>query len=270
MRQQSQSSQYSQPRFSQPTQPDRVNRDQPSQSHGHTIGIVGTDTSVGKTHITSLLTTGLRQLGHQVWIHKPVACGDWQDNQAEDSRRLRPLLGDGQPEETLCRYQWPEAASPHLAAQAANDPITSQVLIDDIKTLQQQAGKRWLLIEGAGGVLVPLCQDDATVLDIASACAIPLILVTRPHLGTLNHSLLTIEAIRARGLTTIGVIINEHEPIERSLATACVETELERLAGVRILGRVPFGAAQETILSQETAKHIATQFINLCAEPPSF
>ncbi|MDA3962218.1 MAG: dethiobiotin synthase, partial [Planctomycetota bacterium] len=148
--------------------------------------ISGTDTDVGKTHVTRLLAQGLRALGRTVWLHKPVACGGWDGETAEDARDLADLVSDGQDPNSLCRHQWPEPCSPHLAAALAGDHVESTQLLAEATALLQPGHD--CLIEAAGGLLSPMSADLSSALDMALALELPLLIVTRPHLGTLNHT----------------------------------------------------------------------------------
>ena len=139
------------------------------------------------------LCLGLRSMGRSVWLHKPVACGYWAEGMAEDARDLVPFIADGQDPRSCCQHQWPEAASPHLACAAAGDHLAGSQLQQEAQALLDQSPQH-CLIEGAGGVCVPLSSDDYTVLDLACDLKLPVLLVTRPHLGTLNHSQLSVQA----------------------------------------------------------------------------
>lgn len=201
--------------------------------------ITGTDTGVGKTHVTRLLTAGLRALGRRVWLHKPVACGGWADGLAEDARRLTDLVADGQDPASLCRHQWPLACSPHLAAAAAGDRVELATLVAEAAALR---GDHDLVIEGAGGLLSPLSCERGTTLELALALDLPLVVVTRPHLGTLNHSALTVAAIRAAGARCLGLVLNHHERLDRSdPAIANARDELSALCDLPILTELAHG-----------------------------
>ncbi|MHC5067320.1 MAG: dethiobiotin synthase [Planctomycetota bacterium] len=212
--------------------------------------IAGTDTDVGKTWVTRLLVTALRAQGRRVWLWKPVACGNWHDNQAEDARTLAPLVADGQDPATLCRHQWPEAAAPHLAAAAAGDNVDHSTLVGEGRALIQAAGDADVLIEGAGGLLCPLSQQRATNADLAADLDLPLAIVTRPHLGTLNHTALTCAVASTRGLRTLGIIVNDHQAIADSLATRTVAEELGKLCATPVLGHISHGSDDGMGLAQ--------------------
>lgn len=204
--------------------------------------VLGTDTGVGKTAVTALLARGLRAHGRRVWIHKPVACGGWDGSSADDARALAPLVGDGQDPATCCPRQWPEAASPHLAAAAAGDAVSLDELADALAALR---GDHDLLVEGAGGLLSPLTVERATACDLARRIRLPVVLVTRPHLGTLNHTALSAAHARRSGLHVLGLVIDHHEPVEPSLAVRTAAGELAAVTGLPVLAEVPYAAGPE-------------------------
>jgi dethiobiotin synthetase len=217
------------------------------------LAVVGTDTGVGKTHVTLLLARGLRALARRVWLHKPVACGGWDGRSSEDGRALRAACGDGQPPATVCPWEFPEACSPHLAAQAAGVELTTTALC---ATAQALAGRpddrttgrpddRLLLLETAGGLLAPLTAARESNADLLAVLSWPVLLVSRPHLGTLNHTQLTVNELRRRGLGCVGLVVNHHELVEPTLAVRTAADELARLTGLPVLAELPFEPSQE-------------------------
>lgn len=206
------------------------------------IAVVGTDTGVGKTWVAGLVVRGLRALGRRVWVHKPVACGGWRDGQAEDGRFWSALAGDGQRPATVCPRQYSEACSPHLAARLAGvEPVMAD-LVMDLERARPRDGADFV-VEGVGGLLAPLTMVRETVADLLLLAELPLVVVARPHLGTLNHTALTVEVARARGLEVLGVVVNDHEPVADTLATRTVEDELAALTGAPVLARLRHGDA---------------------------
>ena len=202
------------------------------------LAVIGTDTGVGKTRVTGMLARGLRQHARRVWIHKPVACGGWSGGTAEDARALALVVGDGQDPSTVCPLQFPEAASPHLAAAAAGAEVTLERLRAHLTRCR---GPHDLVMEGVGGLLVPLTTTRATIVDLLVNTGIACVVVTRPDLGTLNHTALTVEALRRRGLQVLGLVLNHHRPHAGppSLAMIHAERELGAITGLPILAVLP-------------------------------
>jgi dethiobiotin synthetase len=215
------------------------------------LAVIGTGTAVGKTWTATLLVTGLRALGRQVWVHKPIACGDWRDGTADDGRVWSALVGDGQPPATVCPRQYPEACSPHLAAQAAGDAPTLADLGMALERARPRRGQDFV-VEGAGGLLVPLTIDRETVADLAMMTDLPVLVVAHAGLGTLNHTALTIEVARGRGLDVLGIVVNDGVESVDSLASRTVVAELEALTGMPVLARLASGDRSET-----TARRLA-------------
>lgn len=209
----------------------------PTASYRH-IAVVGTDTGVGKTLVTLGLIAGLRARGRRVWVHKPVACGDWDGATADDGRRLVAAVGDGQSAASVCPHQFPQPASPHLAARAAGMPLSSAVLASGLEAV---IGAHDLIVEGAGGLLTPLAEDRSTIVDLLQGRGIPLLIVTRPDLGTLNHTALTVAVARSRGLAVLGLVLNRPQPVAASLATDSAAVELAACCGVPLLADLPHG-----------------------------
>ena len=197
------------------------------------LAIIGTDTGIGKTHVTLGLAAALRQRQRRVWLHKPVACGDWDGTSADDGRRLRAACGDAQDPATICPFEFAEPASPHLAAAAAG----VQLRIEDLDAgVAAVRGEHDLLVEGAGGLLAPLTHARHTFAELLPRWQLPAILVTRPDLGTLNHTTLTVRVARSAGITLRAIIINRARPVaEDSLAVRTAPAELRLLTGLPVV-----------------------------------
>ena len=197
------------------------------------LAIIGTDTGIGKTYVTLGLAAALRQRQRRVWLHKPVACGDWDGTSADDGRRLRAACGDDQDPATICPFEFPEAASPHLAAAAAGIQLRMEDLDAGITAVR---GAHDLLVEGAGGLLAPLTHARHTLAELLPRWQLPAILVTRPDLGTLNHTNLTVRVARSAGITLRAIIINRARPVaEDSLAVRSAPAELRLLTGLPVV-----------------------------------
>lgn len=192
--------------------------------------ITGTDTEVGKTFFSVRLIRALRAAGIDAVGFKPVACGDWEDVDA-----LVAAADDVEPREAVCPVHLETPASPLTAAWAAEiclDPAAMVAAYHDLAARHEM-----VIVEGAGGWLVPI-TPDYSVADLAAELALPVIVVVRNRLGALNHTLLTLENIRRRELTCVGVVLNHvdasDDPAARSnratfelLRTAPVLCELD-------------------------------------------
>jgi dethiobiotin synthetase len=203
--------------------------------------ITGTDTGVGKTTIAAGLAQWFRRRGRAVRVSKPVATGAQLRGErwvSEDTQRLAAASGLQEDWEAITAWSFPEPVAPPVAARRHGVHLT---LLEIVRAIRQQSRPdSVLLVEGIGGLLCPLTETE-TVADLAGVLDLPLVIVTRRSLGTLNHTLLTLEAAKLRGLNVAGVVINETEP-PRDLAAQTNPQELRHWIDVPILGLVSFGA----------------------------
>jgi len=179
-----------------------------------TVGyfVVGTDTGIGKTHATCALLHALARSHARVCGMKPIAAGGMRIADGfsnEDSIAHRAASTVRVPPELDNPILLPEPLSPHIAAARAGTPISFDTVLGAVAELRARTDA--LVVEGAGGFLVPLSETQ-TGADLAVALALPLVLVVGMRLGCLNHALLTAQAIRARGLTLAGWIANRVDP----------------------------------------------------------
>lgn len=192
--------------------------------------VAGTDTGVGKTMVTAALVAALRAAGVEAWPVKPVQTGAVR-GRAPDLDFVLRLVGltvTPRLYRTLAPVRLPLPASPHLAARVAGRALSLRVLVDSVQAVQARGG--FPVVEGAGGLLVPLNARD-TLLDLIQALGFPVVLVARPGLGTLNHTLLSAHALDSAGVTLAGVVLSHAGgPVTRiekdNLAT--LRTRLER------------------------------------------
>ncbi|HEB48996.1 MAG TPA: ATP-dependent dethiobiotin synthetase BioD [Desulfobulbus sp.] len=173
------------------------------------LAICGIDTGIGKSMVTGLMAGALRKEGMRVTTQKPVQTGC--EGRPEDILLHRRLMGAGWSEADeqglSCPYCFPFPASPHLAARLAGSAIEPETI--DRATEALARDHDLLLIEGAGGLLVPL-NENLLQLDYLAARGYPLVLVTSPRLGSINHTLLSLEAIRSRDMRLAGLVYNLH------------------------------------------------------------
>jgi dethiobiotin synthetase len=199
--------------------------------------ITGTDTGVGKTLVAVRITRALVARGMRTAVMKPVAAGTMQTPDGPRNDDALELLGASNVRaayEDVNPWLLATAASPHLAAREEGVTIGYEKILGAYRRLA--AMSEVVLVEGAGGWLAPI-SGVATMADVASRLALPVILVVGLRLGCLNHALLTRAAIRASGLPFAGWIANQMER-EMPLANANVETLASRF-GVAPLGIVP-------------------------------
>ncbi len=202
--------------------------------------ITGTDTEIGKTLITALLTLGLRRRGVDVGPVKPIASGGIEVDgvlASPDALVYKKFSGIDETVHNLCPVCFKHPASPHLAAEMEGQVIDPQIAIEALQILHEKY--QALMVEGIGGWLVPITYDYS-IADFAVDLNMPVILVSANKLGTLNHTLLTIESIRKRGLKLAGVIITHPAPpADQHIALNNIET-IERIGKTKILGNIPY------------------------------
>ena len=189
--------------------------------------VLGTDTGVGKTVVTALLAKSYKQQGLMVAPFKPVACG------GDDAAFLAHHAGVD--EATVSLYKLKKPLSPYLAAEVEGITIKTEKIIE--RLIKLQAENDVVLVEGVGGVLAPLNRRELFV-DLAKSLNLPAIVVTRPNLGTLNHTLLTVKACQDKDIEVLGLVINRY-PAKPNEAERTNTEELEKLTGIPIIGIVP-------------------------------
>jgi len=196
--------------------------------------LTGTDTGVGKTYVASLLIRSLRKAGFDTVGLKPICCGDRADAEALRAAADCELsLDDINP----VWFRFP--ASPYAASIVENRLPDLDQIRDRFAHIR--ASRRSLIVEGIGGWLVPITQHYS-VADLAAELALPVIVVAANKIGVLNHTLLTVRAIQARGLTCAGVILNNI--VEQSDApTSTNHSLLEHLLDVPLIREVSWNEA---------------------------
>ena len=168
------------------------------------VFVTGTDTGVGKTVVACALARGLRARGLDVGVMKPIETGVGPDGPA-DARALAEAAGVSDPLDDVCPLRYALPAAPAAAAEHAGRCVELRVIDASFRRLQ--ARHDWLVVEGAGGLLVPVAPG-VTMADLAGRLGLPLLVVARASLGTLNHTMLTLEAARSRGLALLGVVVS--------------------------------------------------------------
>jgi dethiobiotin synthetase len=196
--------------------------------------VTGTDTGVGKTVIACGLARGLRQSGVDVGVMKPCETGVGPSG-PEDAGALRAAAGVEDPIEDICPQSFALPAAPSVAAQVEGRVVDLERIRLASKTLA--ARHDFLLVEGAGGWLVPITPAFA-MADLAAELGYPVLVIARASLGTINHTLLTLESIERRGLPLAGVVVNHpggilSGPDARNLHA------LRTALGPRLLAEVP-------------------------------
>ena len=241
--------------------------------------ITGTDTEVGKTVVACAVAAWCRAQGINVGVMKPVATGGRRITASgrarwlsEDARCLARAAGVRDPWALVNPVCLQEPLAPLTAALRAGRPIRLERVLRAYRRLRARHGV--VVVEGLGGLLVPLTWT-VTVADLAERLGLPLVIVSRPDLGTLNHTLLSLAYARQRGLKVAGVVFN-HARAVTSDRMACVARAtnpglIGRLGGVPILGvlpRLPARSVDATAwrsLSRAAAEHLTPGFLRMIA-----
>ena len=197
--------------------------------------VAGTDTGVGKTMVVAALAALARARGQSVAIVKPVQTGVGADEPG-DLDEVRRLAGVEDLHE-LSRL--PDPLAPATAARRSG--ATLPAIAEAVDSIERLRDRDVIVVEGAGGLLVHLDAAGGTLADLALAVDAPVIVVVRAGLGTLNHTALTCEALRARGVRCAGIVVGEW-PDDPDLAATCNLDDLPVYAGAPLLGRLPAGA----------------------------
>ncbi|MBE0509675.1 MAG: dethiobiotin synthase [Chromatiales bacterium] len=214
--------------------------------------ITGTDTGVGKTWATLALMAHLQQAGHCVLGMKPVASGCEQTAEGlrnEDALLIQQQSTIALPYDAINPYAFAPAIAPHLAATQAGVEIDLSHLTGSARALQQQSD--YLIVEGAGGWLVPL-NKASSIADLAWQLQLPVILVVSLRLGCINHALLSATAIRQSGCELAGWVANILDP-----QMPCLQQNIDSITArvpAPLLGTLPYQQQRNTM---QLAQHLS-------------
>jgi dethiobiotin synthetase len=199
------------------------------------IFITGTDTGVGKTYIACGLAAELRKRGIDVGVMKPAETGCRMRNNRlvpADAKRLMAAARVRDALSLVNPYPFRKPLAPAVAAEFEGKCIDPEVIVSAFRAL----GRRhdFLIVEGAGGIMVPL-RPDYTYRELARELGLPALIVARPSLGTINHTLLTIESLHHAGVTIAGVVINHSRDGVSGDAERTSPAMIERMSKEKIL-----------------------------------
>jgi dethiobiotin synthetase len=221
-----------------------------------TIAVVGTDTGVGKTVVTAGLVAHLRREGYDARAIKPAQTGFPVD---DDAGYVEGICGDESAATRLRTFEEPLA--PAVAARRTGRGISFGSLVDDVREALEATEIG--VVEGAGGVRVPLSTEPPReIIDLVAALEIPALVVARSGLGTLNHTALTVQALRAREIPIAGIALNRYRG--NSVAERTNPDELERMCSrpVRTLPELSCDDA-------EAVRGLGTRVAELCEQTGS-
>jgi len=215
------------------------------------IFITGTDTGVGKTWITGILGALLRKNGLNIGVWKPIQSGAERGDPTADSYQLKTRSGIEDSESVISPFSFLAPLAPYIASHLENKHISLEDVLNSGKLIFDKYDS--VLVEGVGGLAVPVNKTES-IIHLAVRLALPVIVVSRPGLGTINHTLLTIDYARNHGLTVLGVIFNDYrraipDDINRldEIDKAPNRTDshltnpfvIHKFSGVEVLGKIP-------------------------------
>lgn len=210
--------------------------------------ITGTDTGVGKTFVASAIVRRLRDRKIRVGAYKPAVSGSTPGPDGpiwSDVEILYAALGGEYPREAICPQRFEAPLAPPVAAHREGREIDARLLIEGAGWWNDRVDV--LIVEGAGGWLSPLA-DHLAVADVARELGFPIVIVARLSLGTINHTLLTIEAAQARNVPIAGIILNRAAPPGvKDLSEETNAVELARRTTVPILATIEHEAAADLL-----------------------
>ena len=202
--------------------------------------ITGTDTGVGKTLVGTHIVRSWHGAGRSVGAYKPVASGAERDTQWtliwSDVEGYFTALNGAYPRERICPQHFTAPLAPPVAARFENRIVDSDLLANGVNWWLKQVDL--LIVEGAGGLLSPMTENQSNA-DLAQLLGLDLLIVARAGLGTINHTLLTVEAAERRGLSIKGIVLNATHPMSDDQSVNSNAEEIARRCSVPILGVLP-------------------------------
>jgi len=199
----------------------------------------GTDTGVGKTLIAGAIARALSLQGRRVGVMKPFESGCRRDGAAvvpADALFLRNMVSSLDDLALICPYAFERPLAPGIAARSEHVTIN----IEKVQKIFKQLSAHYdvMLVEGAGGLMVPISEEHL-IVDVIRLLKLPLIIVARTALGTINHTLLTVRAAQRAGIRVCGIILNKVSP-EQDEAEDTNPEVIRKFSNVPLLGQVPY------------------------------
>jgi len=198
--------------------------------------VTGTGTGVGKTVVSVALIGALRSMGLDVCAMKPVESGC--EGVAADGTVLKEASGVEEPMDLITPFMFRAPLAPLAAGRMEGRSVVPG---DILSSARELSGRHELLVvEGVGGFLVPLAEGGYLVRDMAMDLGLPVVVVSTPYLGTVNHTLLTVEAIERTGLPLAGVVMSHNEEGPEGMAGQSSRELIEEFTGQPLLGELPY------------------------------
>ncbi len=224
------------------------------------IFVTGTDTEIGKTVIAGGLAAVLKQAGANVGVMKPISTGDMTD-----AEYLKHAAQVDDPLHLINPVSLQHPLAPSVSANIEGKQVDMSQISKAYSILQQKYD--YFIVEGVGGIAVPI-NDDKLVVDLIKYLGLPIIIVANAGLGTINHTILTVEYARQHEITILGIVLNMFQSEKASLAELTNPKKIERVTQIPVLGVVPFDEKIDTpkpdsdFLADFISKHIELDFLN--------
>jgi len=213
-----------------------------------TLFITGTDTAVGKTHAACLIARQMAAQGLRVGVYKPVCSGAESTTDGrliwDDLERLSAVINVPATLDDICPQRFLAPLAPPLAARLEGRQVDYEGLFQEVERWRGRVD--YLIVEGAGGWLCPLTETQ-TIGDFAAALQAPVLIIARPGLGTINHTLLTVTVARQQGVRLEGVIFCQTRAEELDASVDTNGEEIARRGGIPVFGTIPFGNDMELL-----------------------
>lgn len=215
--------------------------------------VTGTDTDVGKTYVSTLIAKQLVLQQHRIGVYKPVCSGAvigpaggepfWNDIES-----LHDAIGRRFPKEWICPQKFKAALAPPVAAQLEGRTVDAGLLSSGVQKWKDEVDG--IIVEGVGGWQCPI-SENLTLADFAQLIGFPVLIVAAQKLGMINHTLLTIESVRASGLHVAGLVLNQ--PASCSDCTESNANQIQKFAEIPFLTLAQFGHETELRCDQTSA-----------------
>lgn len=230
--------------------------------------ITGTDTGVGKTLVTAALALCLKRRGVAVGVMKPVETGHGAGGAAgSDAARLSAAAGTTDPIEVMSPYRFPDPLAPLDAARRAGTVIRVETIVAAFRELA--ARHAFILVEGAGGVRVPI-SETTDMRDLIRRLGLPVVVVGRAAIGSLNHVLLTLEALARHRIAIAGIMLNRATetafPAVDGMQASSTLALLREYSGVPVVGPLPYEPLLQQSWEQGLAAVAGSETINELAD----
>lgn len=224
---------------------------------GKGIFIIGTDTDVGKTFVSAGLTYKLRECGYNAIAYKPIQSGGiLSENELipPDTKYIKDICELDNDHSEMNTYCLKEEVSPHLAAKMENIKILKEKIISQYNELIQKYD--YVIVEGAGGIVVPLIDNEYFIYDLIKDLNLDVVIVARAGVGTINHTTLTHEFLKQKDIKAKGIVINQYNDKFYEDDNIEVISKLTKLEIVQKISKI----------EQPTLNNIRSEYKNLSIE----